>query len=300
MYAIIDIGSNTIRMVLYKVINGEIQQMLNSKYPAGLAGYIDSNNALTKKGINKAVEALSKFNLILESVHVKEVHAFATASFRNINNAKEVLSEIKERCNLSVKIISGNDEALYDYYGAVKNISSKDGLLVDVGGGSTELVLFENGKIVSTFSIPIGSLNMFTAYVKNIIPTKQEIKKITDHATKLISKLPIQQKINCTVLYGVGGSARASCKLSDELYNETSSFNGFECKRFKKILSMVEKDNKKLVSSIIKSSPGRIHTILPGIAILNAVAKYYDCKSFTASPYGVREGYLLSVLENKQ
>ena len=79
MYAIIDIGSNTIRMVLYKVINNEIQQMLNSKIPAGLAGYIDNNNMLSKKGILKAIEALIKFQIILESVAVKEVHAFATA-----------------------------------------------------------------------------------------------------------------------------------------------------------------------------------------------------------------------------
>ena len=71
MYAIIDIGSNTIRMVLYKVINNEIQQMLNSKIPAGLAGYIDNNNMLSKKGILKAIEALSKFQIILESVAVR-------------------------------------------------------------------------------------------------------------------------------------------------------------------------------------------------------------------------------------
>ena len=162
MYAIIDIGSNTIRMVLYKVIDNEIQQMLNSKIPAGLAGYIDNNNMLSKKGILKAIEALSKFETILESVDVKEVHAFATASLRNISNSEEVLAEIKKHCSFDIEIISGKEEALYDYYGTMKSISSGNGLLVDVGGGSTELVYFENGTLLSTCSIPVGSLNMYT------------------------------------------------------------------------------------------------------------------------------------------
>ena len=275
MYAIIDIGSNTIRMVLYKVIDNEIQQMLNSKIPAGLAGYIDNNNMLSKKGILKAIEALSKFETILESVDVKEVHAFATASLRNISNSE-------------------------DYYGTMKSISSGNGLLVDVGGGSTELVYFENGTLLSTCSIPVGSLNMYTNYVEDIIPTKSEIKNINNHVSEILNTLPLSSEtINSTVLFGVGGSARACCKLSDELFNENSGYTGFECKRLNKILKLAKKDKSKLVSAIIKATPGRIHTIIPGIAIINSVAKHYGCTNFTVSPYGVREGYLLNILESK-
>jgi len=300
MYAIIDIGSNTIRMVLYKVIDNEIQQMLNSKIPAGLAGYIDNNNMLSKKGILKAIEALSKFETILESVDVKEVHAFATASLRNISNSEEVLAEIKKHCSFDIEIISGKEEALYDYYGTMKSISSGNGLLVDVGGGSTELVYFENGTLLSTCSIPVGSLNMYTNYVEDIIPTKSEIKNINNHVSEILNTLPLSSEtINSTVLFGVGGSARACCKLSDELFNENSGYTGFECKRLNKILKLTKKDKSKLVSAIIKATPGRIHTIIPGIAIINSVAKHYGCTNFTVSPYGVREGYLLNILESK-
>ena len=259
MYAIIDIGSNTIRMVLYKVIDNEIQQMLNSKIPAGLVGYIDNNNMLSKKGILKAIEALSKFETILESVDVKEVHAFATASLRNISNSEEVLAEIKKHCSFDIEIISGKEEALYDYYGTMKSISSGNGLLVDVGGGSTELVYFENGTLLSTCSIPVGSLNMYTNYVEDIIPTKSELKNINDHVNEILNTLPLSpETVNSTVLFGVGGSARACCKLSDELFNENSGYTGFECKRLNKILKLAKKDKPKLVSAIIKATPGRI------------------------------------------
>ena len=231
---------------------------------------------------------------------VKEVHAFATASLRNISNSEEVLSEIKKHCSFNIEIISGKEEALYDYYGAMKSISSGNGLLVDVGGGSTELVYFENGKLLSACSIPVGSLNMYTNYVQDIIPTKSELKNINDHVNEILNTLPLSPKtVNSTVLFGVGGSARACCKLSDELFNENSGYTGFDCKRLNKILKLAKKDKPKLVSAIIKATPGRIHTIIPGIAIINSVAKHYGCTNFTVSPYGVREGYLLNILESK-
>ena len=87
--------------------------------------------------------------------------------------------------------------------------------------------------------------------------------------------------------------------ISDELFNENSGYTGFECKRLNKILKLAKKDKSKLVSAIIKATPGRIHTIIPGIAIINSVAKHYGCTNFTVSPYGVREGYLLNILESK-
>ena len=182
----------------------------------------------------------------------------------------------------------------------MKSISSGNGLLVDVGGGSTELVYFENGKLLSTCSIPVGSLNMYTNYVEDIIPTKSELKNINDHVNEILNTLPLSpETVNSTVLFGVGGSARACCKLSDELFNENSGYTGFECKRLSKILKSAKKDKPKLVSAIIKATPGRIHTIIPGISIINSIAEHYGCTNFTVSPYGVREGYLLNILEGK-
>ena len=105
MYAVIDIGSNTIRMVLYKVVNGELRQMLNSKEPAGLVGYVE-NGRLTGEGIDKLTDTLSHFKLILESVRVKKVLPFATASLRNIENRDEALSAVQKTCGWRVRVSS--------------------------------------------------------------------------------------------------------------------------------------------------------------------------------------------------
>jgi exopolyphosphatase/guanosine-5'-triphosphate,3'-diphosphate pyrophosphatase len=300
MFAVIDIGSNTIRLVLYRIIDGEIRQLLNNKESAGLAGYIDGHNRMTAKGIKKAISVLNEFLKILENIEVEEVFAFATASLRNIGNANDVLAAIKEACGLDVRVLTGDEEAVFDYFGALASISSPDGIMADIGGGSTELVFFSKGEVVATYSLPVGSLNMYTLFVKDIVPTKEEIIKIKEHVAGLLDWVsPPEGYCFKAALFGVGGTARASCQLSDELFDERSGYSGYPCKRIKKMLGMVKHDRKRLVSAIIKTSPERLHTLLPGLAILQAVSERYGCGTFSASPYGVREGFMLHMLEER-
>ena len=155
MYAVIDIGSNSMRLVLYKLADGEPRQMLNSKQPAGLAGYIDKEQQLTPRGVQKAVEVLQRFQAILDSVHPKRVYVFATASLRNIINTQEVLEEIRRICGLEVRVLTGQEEAIFDYFGALRTLNGPDGLLVDIGGGSTE---------AGAVSRPAGDLRLLFAH----------------------------------------------------------------------------------------------------------------------------------------
>lgn len=145
MYCVIDIGSNTIRLVIYRVEDNAIKPMLNNKVAAGLAGYVDKNRNLRPAGIEKAVSVLKEFRQVLDMLPECEVFPFATASLRNIDNTDEVLSAIRSECGLEVRVLSGKEEALYDYHGAVRAMQSKTGLLTDIGGGSTELVFYQNG-----------------------------------------------------------------------------------------------------------------------------------------------------------
>ena len=298
MYAVIDIGSNTVRMVLYRVVDGQLHQMLNSKESAGLAGYVDEHNCLSEKGIQKAVKVLRRFLQILESVAVEKTFIFATASLRNVDNTQEVLAAIKAQCGVDVRVLTGDEEAVFDYFGAIRTLGAQDGMMVDVGGGSTELVLFSQGEVVATRSLPIGSLNLYTAHVRGIIPTKKELEKISLHVETLLDQVEFPSgEYPAATLCGVGGTARASCLVNDELFDENAGYGGYSCRQMKKMLKMAKEHKGKLVSAMIKASPDRLHTFLPGLVILQAVAQRYHCSRFIASPYGVREGYLLYMLE---
>ena len=137
MYAVIDIGSNTIRLVLYRMAEGRPRQILSSKASAGLAGYVQADGALSRAGIELCLDVLSEICTLIEAFKFDGVYPFATASLRNISNSGQVLDEIRQRCGLEVKLLTGREEAFYDYYGASRHLAARDGVLVDIGGGST-------------------------------------------------------------------------------------------------------------------------------------------------------------------
>ena len=171
---------------------------------------------------------------------------------------------------------------------------------MDIGGGSTELVLFHDRQVTSACSLPMGSLNMYTRFVRDIIPTADELRDISRHAESLLKTVDFPAERDCIpALYGVGGTCRASCSLNDELYGDQSGYGGYPCKRIHKMLKRLKTDRRELLSAIVKTAPDRLHTLLPGLAILEAVANRYQCRSFAASPYGVREGYLMYMLEEE-
>ena len=297
MYGVIDIGSNTIRLTVYQVKDGHIQTVFHEKSTAGLAGYVTEKGKLSRTGIERAVASLERFQDILQKLSIKQVAVFATASLRNIVNTDEALEIIEQRTGYRVEVISGEKEAMLDYVGATYLLPATDGLLVDVGGGSTELVFFHRGEIRKAVSMPIGSLNMYNKYVSYLFPTKQKQKQMERRVAKELEKLNLPKQV-CPVLYGVGGSVRAAGKLinTGEMLpyaNQTVYLDAVA-----KVLERFRTQSKENLMQLLKITPERLHTLLPGMIILKRIADTFCSTTMIISNYGVREGYLLSeVLE---
>ncbi len=300
MCGVIDIGSNTIRLVIYKVKDKSITPMLNKKFSVGLASYINGDKRLKPRGIDKVIEALTDFREILTNVKVNEIFPFATASLRNISNSDEVVGEIKERTGFDVRILSGDEEATFDYFGAVHSVSSDDGMVVDVGGGSTEVVFFENNRTFFSMSYPYGSLNLFNQYVESIIPTKKELDVMKDAVREALesSKLPAH-KFACRKMLAVGGSARAVQKFLADTNAPGTDVSEYPAAMLGKLVDMIKKDSASFYKNILKSSADRIHTFTPGLILLDEVAEYCGSQSVITSHYGVREGYLYYLLKER-
>lgn len=297
MYAVIDIGSNTIRLVIYKIENNQIKALLNKKSPAGLAGYVNKNRCLKKSGIRKAVSVLREFREILDHMTIREVFPFATASLRNINNAPEVLDAIKKECGFDVRILSGEEEAVFDYYGALQAMEMDCGLLCDIGGGSTEIVTYRDHAIHTAVSLPIGSLNLYQNFVKSILPRKKELEALRQHVRKALESLP-DLKYPVTDLCAIGGSARAALQMVRSAAREEDSL-AYPPQRLEDFLTEAVEAPEEFARRLLKTAPERIHTFLPGAAVLLTVAEYYQIKRILTVPYGVREGYLYYLLEQR-
>ncbi len=300
MYLVIDIGSNTIRAVVFRVESGSPVPVLNKKYSAGLAGYVNDKGALSREGIDVAAEVLSEIRLIIDAFDFDGVYPFATASLRNITNSAQVLKEIEQRCGLSIPVLSGKEEAFFDFYGAVSDAGTDEGVLIDVGGGSSEIVVFRNGRTLASDSLPAGSLNMYHRYVSGLIPTAEEIKKIEENTRKLLQSCGKELKDAVwekgPEICAVGGTARAVLKLHNSVYHLSKRNSVYERCFLKKVLSAGWKE-EHLMRLILKTAPERIHTLLPGIAVFYTIAKYFGSKKIITSSHGVREGYLYYQLE---
>lgn len=292
MYLVIDIGSNTIRAVVFRIESGKLIPVLNKKYPAGLAGYIERDGRMSQEGVDLCIDVLSEIKILIDAFNFDGVYPFATASLRNITNTDEVLEMIEKACDLHVKVLSGKQEAFFDYYGSIQECACEAGILTDIGGGSTEIVLYSKGEALTTESIHIGSLNMYNRFVSGIVPNKEEIKMIQEEAVKHFETLSIEKGYEgIDVIRGVGGTARAVLKLHNAIYHLSKSNNIYERSFLKKAMTIdwEEKDN---INLILKCAPERVHTLLPGMTILYAAAQYYDIKRIITGTHGVREGYL--------
>jgi exopolyphosphatase/guanosine-5'-triphosphate,3'-diphosphate pyrophosphatase len=266
--------------------------LLSKKSVAGLLGYI-KDGFLSQKGVSKVCSVLKNFRDILDNFEIGCYHVFATASLRSVSNTAEVLAAIRTCSGFEVELLSGEEEATLDFYGAVHATDLRTGLLVDIGGGSTELVGFSDGAILEAVSIPVGSLNLSLRHVRAVIPKDDAIKKIRQDVLAELKKLDgtVEHGKHRTIC-GVGGTVRAARKIYNDIFDIPPDNMVMETALFQKILSMYRKDSKEVMRRVMQLAPDRIHTVITGMIILSTVAKEFKADKIVVSTYGVREGYL--------
>lgn len=288
-YALVDLGSNTVRLTLYDVKeNGGFEILFSEKEMAGLVNFV-SDGRMTSEGMDRACEAILKFNELLSHFEVDKVSVFATASLRNVKNTEEALLCIRERTGIDVEVISGEEEAILGYEGALLRIKVESGIMFDLGGGSTEVVSFERGEVESAVSCSIGSLSLFKNNVDHIMPTKEEIEKMEREAEKAFQNT---EERTTKILCGVGGTARALLKITNDYFKKDRGNSVITLEEFEEVKKVVFKRGKKARKLILKSCPDRVHTIIPGMVIVAELIKLFGAETLVVSKFGVREGYL--------
>ncbi|MEH6944888.1 Ppx/GppA phosphatase family protein [Bacillus sp. JJ722] len=292
LYGIIDVGSNTIRLNIYSYENESVKSLLHKKTMGGLAGYV-KNGYLSSGGINTACDIINDYINIIGNFRINNIFIFATASLRNIVNTDEVTRIIHERTGHSIDVITGEAEATLDFIGATYALQVTNGMMVDIGGGSTELAFYKEAQITQAISLPIGSLSLFSKHVSKLFPKKKEKKAMIEEILVELTKLGLEGQQVIPTICGVGGTIRATRKLNNELF-ETKESLTLAVDNISEILPLLHKPNKQTLHRILQIVPDRIHTITPGLLILHTIAVYFGSETIHVSGYGVREGYLYS------
>ncbi|WP_033170554.1 exopolyphosphatase [Selenomonas sp. ND2010] len=294
LHGIIDIGSNTVRMAIYLIEGSHIEMLLKKKHTVGLAGYL-REGVMQQQGIDKAVEILEEFKSFLELFRITNVSAFTTAALRNAKNSQEAVRQIEERTGLTIRVITGDEEATFDFIGATRTLQSEDGLLIDIGGGSTEIVTYRQRKIEHKTSLPIGSLAFRTQYVKGLLPTLTECMAMRAAAEEIIASADAFADTQVDGIAGIGGTVKGASALYNILFNQPAANTRMETKRLRTIIGNFVSDHEmtqEMTIALMRAVPDRMHTIIPGLVIADVLARRFKAKVITYSDSGVREGYI--------
>lgn len=288
-HAVIDIGSNTIRLSVYDCTSSEkVLQTAGGRAAAGLAA-CTQNGALTEEGISRLCKALHGFREILERQQPNSVSVFATASLRNVSNTAEVLKTVKEKTGFCIEILSGEEEAHFDFAGAMQGTKLSNGLVVDIGGGSCELICFRERILGQAVSLPAGSLKLYRHFVGGLLPTKEEAAAICAEGRRLLQLSKVEKELCHTVL-GVGGTLRHTARLCEAVGCGTA--RGFSVSDFNRLLELFCSDREYAEKLLMQVIPERADSMLPGMLLFRVIADYFGCKQVEISLFGVREGFL--------
>lgn len=295
IHGIIDIGSNTIRMAVYRVEYGRLELLLKKKHAVGLASYVNENR-MTQVGIDKACEVLTEFHLFLTTFRIDHVTAFTTAALRNVKNSAEAVEQIRGRTGLNVQVISGDEEATFAFIGATYSMTRKDGILLDIGGASTELVHYRDKKILHVSSLPLGSLAMYAKYVEGLLPSRAELDDIATETRRTVEAVEALQGLRYAELCGIGGSCKGAKQLNNVLYQLPERNVRIELRHVDAMIAQFACDSNAVSNDtldvLVNVVPERIKTILPGLAIARQIAAHFGSEVIVYSDSGVREGYL--------
>ncbi len=290
-YALIDMGSNSIRLTVYDIHRTEFKILFKEKLMAGLAGYVE-HGRLTGDGIECACQSLGEFQSTLELLEIHRLAVFATASLRNVSNTDQAVEQIRQATGIQVEVLSGEAEARCGFYGATCDIDLAQGLFVDVGGASTELALFTGKQLRRAVSVPVGSLRLYRDCVKKILPGKESRRRIeaaiqTAFAGDALEDIPKRAHMVC-----VGGTARAALRLCEKLFGLPGDCRTFTRDQLDDLARRLEGSDREAADLILRYEPERIHTLIPGLMVLQYLVERCGAKDVTVSHYGVREGYL--------
>ena len=289
---IIDFGTNTLRLDIFETEEREYRSI----YDFAIYSKIVENTvgtSLSQEGIEHVIQAIEEHQQACRHYRCDRVECFSTASLRYIDNSEDVLEQVEFRTGIKIRMISGDEEAEYDYLALKSVLTEPSGIGCDLGGGSLQVFTFDEKGPKKSASYPLGSSRTAKNFVKGDIPTLEEISVIKNCVAKSLETTGIEPAGK--ILFAMGGTAKAIKKLYNAAIEKGEELSLRNVNVMLKLLSEAPEEAKELISGI---APKRIRTLVPGLAVLAGVMEKAGCEGMKIYSVGVREGFMESILND--
>lgn len=291
---IIDIGSNSIRLAIYELHdNGAYRVIGEFKESARLSQRIGPDGGLPPVEIQSIVRILLQFRRICDAHGVTDYRAAATAAIRNASNARQIADTLSTQSGFQVEILSGEDEARLGFLGMIQTMDIPDGFLVDIGGGSTEISLFRNRKLLHSVSFPFGAVNTTRKFAPSGEFQPEQLIHIRQMVLDALSLHPWIGQTPGLPLVGLGGGVRTLSKINQRKRKYSLPITHHyvvspeEMDELAAWLPSMPGERRKKVDGLSKD---RYDIIVPGIIILQTVFQAAGASHYVVSGAGLRDG----------
>lgn len=296
LIAIIDIGSNTVRMVVYHALTRVPIPLFNEKYMCALGKGLGRTGRLNPDGVLLAASAMDRFMLMARRLNVISLDVLATAAVRDAEDGRSFVEALEAKHRIHIKVISGEEEAIYGAQGALASIHAPLGITADLGGGSLELASVSPGHVGDHVTTALGSLRLIDAHGDDY-----EAMEKTIHAT--FKKIPWLKRLHPPTLYAIGGGFRSIAKIHMkaqryplDILHEYELSTSAAYAVIRKLLTTKPSE----LASIQGLPSKRAATIIPSALVLKSLLHYTGAHSMMVSVNGIREGFFYGLLSPKQ
>ncbi len=294
--SVIDIGSNTVKASIYKIYGKNRKKEIAYKGSKEmLIMHVNSNGEMSEEGVEKLFSALEKLISFSEEFDCEAIYAFATASLRKVKNSEKIKESAFHKYGIRIEILSETEEAVCSLKGLLSAPETSDverGVMVDMGGGSTEVVLFENGKEPIIKSLKFGCLSLLGESYNDEVLLKSKHYDISKIVRRELDSIDFVERIGYPIFL-IGGTARAVLKVR-KYYKPTIKTLRADGSDFKFIFENSE--SPEFLNFLNNVIPDRKRTVISGALAYYEIVNFIKPEKILISDSGVRDGYLEKIL----
>ncbi len=294
--AVVDIGSNSVRLVIYERLSRTPTVFFNEKVLAGLGKGVADDGRLADDAVEMALAALGRFRQICTQCSVGQVNVIATAAVREADNGEDFIARAEAELHAPVQVLTGGQEARYAAFGVVSGVWRPNGIAADLGGGSLELVDVQGGEIGTGTTLPLGALRLQ-------ISTGDTVKDAERHIDKVLDDCELLEHGAGRAFYAVGGTWRSLARLhmvktGHPLHvMHEYTIDAEEAVKFCRYLT---RNPVAEIDGITSVSRQRRMLLPYGAAVLRKLLMRMQPSSVQLSALGVREGLLYELLDDAE
>ncbi|MFO1153028.1 MAG: exopolyphosphatase [Rhodospirillales bacterium] len=289
---VVDIGSNTVRLVVYDIPTRVPIPIFNEKAQCALGAGIGQTGMLNPKGVALALKTMHRFTRLAEAMGVERLELVATAAVRDARNGAEFADAVEAACGLPVHILSGAEEARLAAVGLMHGIPAADGVLGDLGGGSLDLVSLNQGKVDRFATLPLGHLRL----AEESGGDRAKVRAVLERG---LATVPWLADIGGRTVYAVGGSWRALARIFiDQTHHPLHVIDNFTIHFFDglRLADLISSLSAGTLEQLSNVDAPRLQSLPYAAAALAALLQAARPKDLVFSAYGMREGQMLELL----